>query len=125
MREDRRGRHNPTKSFEDYDLENELHRVLELDLGRRRLAGEVLVRARGKKGKPTHPIESDNVVITLLGVEFDGEPTRITSRVRKFSTQSDSRETYKDGCLDAFSAQEIGLLRLNMRHHRRDGLLEA
>jgi hypothetical protein len=47
----------------------------------------------------TDEVKSNNVVVSLHGVELDGETSRVTSLVWKFSTESHSRESDKDGCL--------------------------
>jgi DNA-binding transcriptional regulator YdaS (Cro superfamily) len=47
--------------------------------------------------KEDREIEANEVVIAVLGIEFDSVSPWISSRVRIFPTVSDSRESAEDG----------------------------
>jgi len=48
---------------------------------------------------PTYPIQSNDIVVALTGVELDGKATRITSSVRELTADSDSGEAEEERSL--------------------------
>jgi hypothetical protein len=54
-------------------------------------------------------VQANDIVVALLGVELDGESTRVTGLVGELTAESDSGETHEDGSLLANSGQEVGL----------------
>lgn len=56
----------------------------------------------------SYPVQTNNIVVSFTGIELDGETTRVASRIGKFPTEGDGRETHKDWSLDAFTTEEVG-----------------
>lgn len=58
--------------------------------------------------KLSYPVQSNDIVITLGGVEFDGKTSRVAGRVGELSAKSDGTESDEDWCLLAGLLEEIG-----------------
>jgi hypothetical protein len=55
----------------------------------------------GIPAEENRKVQSDKVIVALLGVELDGKASWVSRLIRKFSSQSDSGETNEDGRLFA------------------------
>ena len=55
------------------------------------------------------PIQADDIVVSLLGIELDGEATRIPSQVWELSAKSNGTESYENGRLLSNTIEEIRL----------------
>lgn len=58
----------------------------------------------------TYPVESNDIVVTLTSVEFDGETTWVTGSIWELTTDGDSRESKEEGSLAANAGKEVRLL---------------
>ena len=56
-----------------------------------------------------YPVQSNDIIVALGGIEFDGESSRVACRVREFSPKGDGTETNEDGCLLARLLKEVCL----------------
>ena len=61
------------------------------------------------KGDVSYPVQTNDIIITLGGVELDGETSRVARRVGEFSTEGDGTESNEDGCLLAGLLKKVGL----------------
>lgn len=59
--------------------------------------------------KEDGPIQAHEIIVALVGVEFDGESTGVAALVGELFAEGDGRETGKDRCLLADSLQESSL----------------
>ena len=71
--------------------------------------------------KGTYPIEADNIIVALFGVELDGESTRIAGFIWEFAAKRHGRETNEDGCLFSDSGKEVGFLGREAVRKRKSG----
>lgn len=55
-------------------------------------------------------VQADNVVVAFLGVEFDGESTRVSGLIRKFAAKGDGTEADEDRSLLSDGLEEVGFL---------------
>lgn len=62
-----------------------------------------------RKRNLSYPVQSNDIVITLGGIELDSKTSRVTSRVGEFSTKGDGTESDEDWCLLARLLKEICL----------------
>ena len=58
----------------------------------------------------TYEVEANNVIVALLGVEFDGESTGASSFVGELMPEGDGGGTDKDGRLLSNGGKEVGFL---------------
>jgi len=58
------------------------------------------------------PVETNDVIFTLLGVHLDCEATRVASKIWEFSAKGDSRESEEEGRLLANVGQEVCLCKV-------------
>jgi hypothetical protein len=65
----------------------------------------------GVAAKEDGKVETDDVVVSLPGVELDSKSTRVTSLVWILTANGNGGKTNKDGCLLANTRQEVGFLR--------------
>ena len=56
-----------------------------------------------------YPVQSNDIIVALGGIEFDRESSRVACRVREFSPKGDGTETNEDGCLLARLLKEVCL----------------
>ena len=56
-----------------------------------------------------YPVQSNDIIVALGGVEFDGEPSRVAGRVRELSAKGDGTESNEDWCLLARLLKEVCL----------------
>ena len=62
------------------------------------------------KGLETsYPIQSNDVIVALGGVEFDRKSSRVARRVREFSTKGDGAESNEDWCFLTRLLKEVCL----------------
>jgi hypothetical protein len=54
-------------------------------------------------------VESNNVIVSFTGVEFDSKASWIAGKIWKFSSQGDGRISEENGCLDSGTSQEVRL----------------
>jgi len=57
-----------------------------------------------------YKIQSDDIIVALLGIKLDGETARVAGLVWKFTAECDSRESHEDGGLLADRRQEVRFL---------------
>jgi len=69
---------------------------------------------RGKLSGSTYPVQTNNVIVSFFGVEFNGESTRVASLVWKLSAWSDGGETDEDWSLLADLGEEVCFLFTSM-----------
>ena len=60
----------------------------------------------------TDPVETNNVIVSFASVELDCKATRITCQIWEFTSEGHGGESHKDGGLDTFAAEKIGLIGL-------------
>lgn len=56
-----------------------------------------------------YPVQSNDIIVALGGVEFDGESSRVAGRVRELSAKGDGAEPNEDWCLLARLLKEVCL----------------
>jgi hypothetical protein len=69
----------------------------------------------GVTAEENRPIQADNVVVALLGVELDGKTTGVTRFIRELATKGDGRETNEDRGLLSLSREKVRFLGISVR----------